>query len=340
MGPREYGQPACRRTVGRTAGRAHMPGPRDLALALPHAELARRDAQLQELSALHELAGDVVVRLHVDEVLPGAEERRGDDPRHLLVLREEPRASLREPARVVASDPGQIPAVDAVDPGPAEVRLVADVLHEDDLSAVDGDVVEHLGSGCVRIAGGPDRPADEQRDAAACARVAGIGEPNTPEPRLTGPVLSRDRAERRRRDEVEVARVLRIPGTVLRTLEVRDATCLAVRLQLGGVARVSRDVDELHVELVPDLPVRLLILGLRDPEHLDAEEVAADEAGLLDGIAGALLRAAVEVDLIADGSVPVVGGGHDRRIAARARIRDDVLERDIPEPRRELVALA
>src|SRR4029453_3184738 len=109
----------------------------------------------------------------------------------------------------------------------------------------------------------PDRPADEQCEPAARARVTRIGEPEPPEPRLARPVLGRKRTERRRRHEVEVAGALRIPGTVLRTLEVRDAACLAVRLQLCGVAGVSGDIDELHGELVPDLPVRFLLLGLR-----------------------------------------------------------------------------
>ncbi len=67
-----------------------------------------------------------------------------------------------------------------------------------------------------------------------------------------------------------------------------------------------------NAELVADLPVRLLVLGLRNAEHPDAVELAVREPGLLDRVAGALLRPAVEVDLLADGSVSVVEAD-DRR---------------------------
>ena len=45
-----------------------------------------------------------LVVLHVDEVLPGAEEGRWDHTRRFLVLRDERGASDAEPSRVVLGD--------------------------------------------------------------------------------------------------------------------------------------------------------------------------------------------------------------------------------------------
>src|SRR6266545_5390373 len=104
-------------------------------------------------------------------------------------------------------------------------------------------------------------------------------------------------------------------------------------------ARVLRDIHEFEVVLLAHLPVGLLILRLWYPEHLDAVELAVGEASLLDRVARVRLRAAVEIDLLADRGVPVVER-HDHRRVARSRTRDDVLERHVAEPGRQLVALA
>ena len=106
-------------------------------------------------------------------------------------------------------------------------------------------------------------------------RIGRIVEAKPPEAGLARPVLARQRAERGRGHEVEVGRIVRIPGAVLGALEVRHTAGLAVRFeQWPALPGMRGDVDDLEAERVADLPVGLLILGLWNAEHLEAVEVA------------------------------------------------------------------
>src|SRR6266511_3360624 len=210
--------------------------------------LAGWDMQGEQLAALDELAGDGVVGLDVEQVPALAEEAGRDDPGRLLVLGQEACGSRREAVGVVLGDLGELAAGDVVQPHTTQVGLVADVLLHQDLTAGVGDVVEHLrprcgsalGAGGRRAVGRADRAADQQGELAAPARVGGIGESQPPQPGLAGAQLGRQRTERRGGDEVEVVRVARMPGTVLRPLVRRHTLGVTILLERVDDA-VGRD---------------------------------------------------------------------------------------------------
>jgi hypothetical protein len=160
-------------------------------------------------------------------------------------------------------------------------------------------------------------PVQELIDLAAGDRVRRIGEAKPVELALV--------REARRDREVQVFRMLRIPGRILRPLPLCHACGNALRLQLGS--RLVPHVDEVgggERGAGRHACVGRLRCEARD---LDSVELAAREAGTLGGITGRLLLADVDVHLAGRGVVRA----DDDRLAARRWVGDGILERVLAE---------
>lgn len=248
-------------------------------------------------------------------------------PEEFLVLGQEAGGAGGEPRGVVLGDGSQGVGRDGVGPDPGQVGLVARVLLDQDIAvAVDGQVVHHLRPLCA---------VEQHREGSARGRVAHVIEPEAPQARV--PHL-RCGLEAVGGDEVEVVRVARIPGAVLRSEKLGDAVLHRRDLEL--VTCPGRDVAE-RVELERGAgavharkPVLHRCAGVRDPLVAavcgggawdgHTEERAADEAGALERGAAALLLADVDVDLARRGVVkadhdglPPAGGRRDQVLPAR-----------------------
>src|SRR4029453_936562 len=114
------------------------------------------------------------------------------------------------------------------------------------------------------------------------------------------------------RHEVVDVRVVRIPGPVLRTLELRHAVGVALRLERGaGLGRRVAERVDAEARAFRDAGRRSLE---REAVDLQAVERAPGEAGLLDRVARRLLVAGIDVDLAAVAAL-VVLGDDDRAVA-------------------------
>ena len=134
-------------------------------------------------------------------------------------------------------------------------------------------------------------------------------------------------------DEVEPVGVDRIPRTVFRPQERRDAGGFARRIDLcaGHAAHVA-EIDQREVRRVVGAErcraVRSVVAGAGEIVDLDTEQMTAGEAGLVDGIAGRLLVADVEVDL----SVLAIVHHADDGLVAGMGVRHDVFVGHVAEP--------
>jgi hypothetical protein len=186
--------------------------------------------QNEQLPAFHKLSVRLVVRLHVEQGLPFAQDIEDrDDAGGFFILGEEVRRAWRKPVGVVLRNEPERVGGDVVAPDAGQVGLVAGVFLDEDLAAVgDRHVIHHLRA---------FRAVQEHVDDAAGGWIARIMEVQAPEAAVA--------AEAGGGDEVEVARQDEVPRAVLGPLELCDAGGAAHGLQVSAanVRHVAEAVE-------------------------------------------------------------------------------------------------
>ena len=208
---------------------------------------------------------------------------RIDNPRRFFILSQEAGRSRGETVWVMFCLQHHSTISDVIEPQLGDVRLVARVFLDQNLSTLgDGEIIHHL----LALAA-----VEQHFNGAASHRVCGIDEVDAPQTTFA--------SKAGRRDKIEVSRIFRVPRTIFGTIESRHAEGSRRVLTFGFEFRASlgRHVPEVvGGECYGSAQNRAIGLDIQSTDF-DAKEASSSQTSCLNWAPSVFLGTDIEIYL-------------------------------------------